>query len=196
MEQLILASASTRRAALLELADLSFTVLPSYAPEEFEENISPEEVVKILSERKALAVFENTTIEESAFILAADTIVVVDDKILNKPFNAEEAFVMLKELSGKKHKVITGVCLIHKNDKEIFCETTSVEFHKLSDDQINYYISKYHPFDKAGGYAIQEWIGVAGVKLIEGDYFNVMGLPVSRIIQKLKDMNFPFPYQG
>ncbi len=194
MNQLILASASARRAQLLQLAGLSFKVVASHVSEEFDNHILPEKVVENLAERKADAVFQQNQKINSGFILAADTIVVIENEILNKPSGYEEGAQMLKKLSGKTHKVITGVCIIHKSQKEIFSETTFVEFYPLSDSQIDYYIKKYKPFDKAGGYAIQEWIGVTGIKSIRGDYYNVMGLPVGRIIQKLQQMNFPFPF--
>ncbi len=191
MNQLILASASTRRAALLELADLSFTVLPSYAPEEFDPNLTPEEIVIELASRKAAATSEKLEEMDETYVIGADTIVVSNSgEILNKPQNYDEASEMLNKLSGNSHKVITGICIVARGGSKVFAETTSVSFMKLSSDMIDYYIRKYHPFDKAGGYAIQEWIGAVGIEKIEGDYYNVMGLPVNRLILELKEMGY------
>ncbi|HYM92664.1 MAG TPA: Maf family protein, partial [Chitinophagaceae bacterium] len=121
-------------------------------------------------------------------ILAADTIVVLNKKIIGKPQNREEAIQILSGLSGQKHIVITGV-VIKKGEKEIaFADSTEVYFHELSREQIEFYVDKYQPYDKAGAYAIQEWIGVVGIKSIHGDFYNVMGLPVSRVMRELRKL--------
>ena len=170
MNRIILASASTRRAALLELADLPFIILPSYASEEFDPKLSPEEIVKRLAERKAVATQEKMDDLLDAFIIGADTIVVGSNgEILNKPQHYDEASEMLQSLSGKTHKVITGISILTSTSKVVFSETTLVTFMKLDKEMIDYYIQKYHPYDKAGSYAIQEWIGAVGVSKIEGD---------------------------
>jgi septum formation protein len=120
-----------------------------------------------------------------SIVLAADTIVVLNEAIIGKPVHREEAVSILFALSGEKHKVITGV-VIRKDEEEIaFADSTEVEFHKLTIEQIEFYVDKYKPYDKAGAYAIQEWIGVVGIKCISGDFYNVMGLPVSRVIKAL-----------
>ena len=108
---------------------------------------------------------------------------------MGKPGNREEAILFLEELSGQKHKVITGVCILDNGDEIVFADSTDVEFHKLSKDQIIFYVDKYKPFDKAGAYAIQEWIGVVGIKSVQGDFYNVMGLPVRRVIKELNNMD-------
>jgi len=122
-------------------------------------------------------------------VLAADTLVVLGDHIIGKPVHREEAVSILLALSGETHKVVTGV-VIRKGEKEIsFADTTEVEFHKLSVTEIEFYVDKYKPYDKAGAYAIQEWIGVIGIKSVYGDFYNVMGLPVSRVVRALEKFN-------
>ena len=124
-------------------------------------------------------------VSADAVILAADTIVVLNNRIIGKPKSREDAIAILQDLSGSKHAVITGV-VIRKEEKEIaFADTTDVFFHELTKEQIEFYIDKYKPFDKAGAYAIQEWIGVIGIKSVKGDFYNVMGLPVSRVVREL-----------
>jgi septum formation protein len=120
-------------------------------------------------------------------IIAADTVVVLDQKIIGKPSNKQEAIDSLLSLSGQTHKVITGVVLLHQDKELSFSETTLVEFHTLTLEQIEFYVDQYKPYDKAGAYAIQEWIGVIGIQSIEGDFYNVMGLPVSRLVHTLKE---------
>jgi septum formation protein len=125
--------------------------------------------------------------EQGVPVLAADTIVVLGNEILGKPRDAEHALTMLKALSGQKHKVITGVVIVN-HEKEIrFSDVTEVDFHSIPEDDLRYYVEKFEPFDKAGAYAIQEWIGVVGIKAITGDFYNVMGLPVSRVIRTLHE---------
>ena len=124
-------------------------------------------------------------IKHTSIILAADTIVVLNNTVINKPANRDDAIKILKSLSGKVHSVITGVVLL-RNEKQIsFADVTQVEFHELTEEQIVFYVDKYKPYDKAGAYAIQEWIGVVGIKSINGDFYNVMGLPVSRVVIEL-----------
>ncbi len=128
-------------------------------------------------------------LNNNSLILAADTIVVLNDEVITKPENRNHAIEILQSLSGKKHEVITGVVLL-QHEKEIdFADVTQVEFHHLTDQQIIFYVDKYKPYDKAGAYAIQEWIGVVGIKCINGDFYNVMGLPVSRVVQAINNFN-------
>ena len=118
-------------------------------------------------------------------ILAADTIVVLEGTLMGKPANREEAIQMLQSLSGKQHTVITGVAILYSGGEMIFADSTEVNFHPLTNEQIGFYVDKYAPYDKAGAYAIQEWIGVVGIQSVKGDFYNVMGLPVSRVLQAL-----------
>ena len=195
MNKIILASNSSRRAQLLELAELPFVIMPSYAPEDYDNNDTPEQVVLTLAERKSAATFVKLSKEHHIYVIGADTIVVDQHgTILNKPHNAEEACSMLQQLSTKTHQVITGICIMTPSGKDSFYETTEVTFGHLDTSMIDYYIQKHHPFDKAGAYAIQEWIGAVGISGIKGDYYNVMGLPVHRLIAALKKMGYELPY--
>lgn len=183
MDRIILASQSPRRKQLLEWARLNFDVMVSDASEDFPSDMPFYEVPVFVARNKALAVQQ--LVEKDAIIIAADTIVVLNDKIIGKPVNREDAVHILKFLSGSRHEVITGV-VIKKDGSEIsFEDRTFVWFHPLSEAQIAFYVDEYKPYDKAGAYAIQEWIGVIGIKKIEGDFYNVMGLPVSRLMKEL-----------
>lgn len=180
---IILASQSPRRKQLLEWAEIVFEIIVKETDESYPSNLAVEAVAIHIARNKALAI-----INEHPFgkpVLSADTIVVLDEKVIGKPKDREDAITILSALSGRKHRVITGVVIMH-NDKEIaFADTTEVEFHPLTSEQIIYYVDKYKPFDKAGAYAIQEWIGVVGIKAVNGDFYNVMGLPVSRVVREL-----------
>lgn len=183
MKKIILASQSPRRKQLLEWAEVSFEVVVKETDERFPPGIEPTEVAVYIARNKALAV--QALRQSNEVILAADTIVVLGEAIIGKPVHREEAISILWALSGEKHQVITGV-VIREGDKEIsFADVTEVEFHPLSMAQIEFYVDKYKPYDKAGAYAIQEWIGVVGIKSVNGDFYNVMGLPVSRVVQAL-----------
>jgi septum formation protein len=190
MAKIVLASASPRRKSLLEWADMEFDILVRETDESYPEGLSPEEIAVYIARGKALATLENKTYERyesNVPILAADTLVVLDGKVIGKPLSREQAIETLEALSGKKHLVITGVVLMTK-DKEIsFCDQTEVNFNAFSRDDIEYYVDKYKPYDKAGAYAIQEWIGVIGIREIHGDFYNVMGLPVSKVLAKLAE---------
>ena len=193
MPSFILASQSPRRKTLLEWAEIPFEIIVSDADEFYPTSLAIEAVPEFIAKNKALAVKEMILSSKPTLangcIIAADTVVVLDQKIIGKPSNKEQAIESLLALSGQTHKVITGVVLLHQ-DKEIsFSETTLVEFHTLTLAQIEFYVDKYKPYDKAGGYAIQEWIGVVGIKKITGDFYNVMGLPVSKLVQKIKQLN-------
>jgi septum formation protein len=183
MNKIILASQSPRRKQLLEWAEIPFDIVVMETDEDYPPGLSPAEVAIHIAGNKATAV--QHTVEPGSTILAADTIVVLNETIIGKPVHREEAVSILLALSGEKHRVITGV-VIRKNEKEIaFADATEVEFHQLTLSQIEFYVDKYKPYDKAGAYAIQEWIGVVGIKSVTGDFYNVMGLPVSRVVKEL-----------
>lgn len=175
---IILASQSPRRKELLELLDLDFCIEVRELDELFPDTIKADEVAEYLAKLKASA-FDDLTQEQ--LIITADTVVCVDDKILGKPKDAAEAKTMLQTLSNRSHKVITGVCLKTATEQISFSDTSKVFFKALSEAEIDYYIENYKPFDKAGSYGIQEWIGAIGITKIEGSYFNVVGLPVQKL---------------
>jgi septum formation protein len=193
MHAFILASQSPRRKTLLEWAEIPFEIIVSDIDESYPTHLAIEAVPEFIAKNKALAVKEmilsTKPVLANACIIAADTVVVLDQKIIGKPSNKEQAMDSLLSLSGQTHKVITGVVLLHQDKEICFSETTLVEFHTLTLEQIEFYVDKYQPYDKAGGYAIQEWIGVVGIKKITGDFYNVMGLPVSKLVQKIKQLN-------
>jgi septum formation protein len=183
MERIILASKSPRRKQLLEWAEIPFDIIVKDTDEMYPASLSIEQVPLYIAHNKALAVKDE--LSHDRLILAADTIVVLKDRVIGKPSSKEDAIQILQELSGKTHLVITGVVLL-KGHKEIsFADITEVEFHQLTNEQIQYYVEHYQPYDKAGAYAIQEWIGVIGIKRVKGDFYNVMGLPVSRVVNTL-----------
>ena len=139
-----------------------------------------------IARQKALAVASGITGNE--LVIAADTVVVLENEIIGKPTSREDAILILSKLAGKTHRVITGVVLLEGANETAFADSTTVHFHPLTTEQITFYVDKYKPYDKAGAYAIQEWIGVVGIKSVEGDFYNVMGLPVSRVMQALQAM--------
>ena len=166
------------------MAELTFGVVVADVDETNPPGMPGEEVPEHLARKKAAAIAAGY---KDDIIVAADTVVLLDHHILGKPKDATHAIEILKQLSGRVHTVVTGVC-IFKGDKELsFSTTTRVYFRTLSDEQINHYVTKYQPFDKAGAYAIQEWIGVTGIEKIDGDYYNVMGLPIGEVIIALRD---------
>ena len=185
MQKIILASASPRRKQLLEWADISFEIMVADTDESYSNSLSEEEIAIHIATNKALAVKGKLNRDENALIIAADTIVVLNKEIIGKPANREEAISILTKLSGQTHHVITGVCMLSEDNKIQFSETTEVQFHPINRSQIEYYVDNYKPYDKAGAYAIQEWIGVTAVKSIKGDFYNVMGLPVSRVVMEI-----------
>jgi septum formation protein len=187
MERIILASASPRRHQLLTWAEVPFDVLVKETDEMYPATLPVEQIPVYIARNKALAVKEE--LSHDRIILAADTVVVLQEEIIGKPANREAAIQTLQKLSGQQHQVITGVVLL-KGDHEVsFEDITTVEFHQLTYDQLVYYVDHYHPYDKAGAYAIQEWIGVVGIKRVQGDFYNVMGLPVSRVVKALQQMS-------
>lgn len=183
MKKVILASQSPRRKMLLEWAEISFRVKVKETDESFPPGLPTEDVPVLIARNKALAIERS----DEEIVIAADTIVVLGDQIIGKPLDREHAVEVLKTLSGKTHRVITGVVILNGAQERAFSDVTEVAFHELSDEQINFYVDKYKPYDKAGAYAIQEWIGVIGIKKINGDFYNVMGLPVSRVVKTLQE---------
>src|SRR5882757_11076588 len=183
---IILASQSPRRKQLLEWAEIPFTILVKETDESFPAGMPVEEVPVFIAENKALVIQQQHG--KAKPILAADTVVVLHNEIIGKPKDREDAIDILSKLSGQKHRVITGVVILYGDEKLSFADITEVEFHPLTKEQIIFYVDKYKPYDKAGAYAIQEWIGVTGIKSIAGDFYNVMGLPVSRVVQALKNL--------
>lgn len=183
--KIILASASPRRKELLAGLDLDFKVkVIKGVSESYPESLRAEEVPQYISREKAAAY----QVADDELLLTADTVVVVDNTILGKPHDADDARRMLRLISGRTHQVVTGVTLTTAKAQKTFGVTTDVTFRQLTDDEINYYISHYRPFDKAGAYGIQEWIGYIGVTSIHGSYYNVMGLPVQHIYQEIMKM--------
>lgn len=183
MDTIILASQSPRRKTLLEWAEVPFDVIVKPTDESFPPDMPIEEIPVHIARNKAKAIDAAGRV-----VLAADTVVVLGDEIIGKPASRNHAIEILSRLSGNTHLVITGVVIL-KDDKEIaFQDTTEVQFHALTLEQITFYVDKYQPYDKAGAYAIQEWIGVTGIKKISGDFYNVMGLPVSRVVKTLSEL--------
>lgn len=183
MEKIILASGSPRRKQLLEWAEIPFNVIISDTDESYPDGLSFEDTAVYIARNKALAVQQLD--KSNSTILAADTIVVCNDRIIGKPKDREDAVNILTGLSGNTHRVITGVAILKGDTEQSFADTTTVVFHALTQEQIAFYVDKYKPYDKAGAYAIQEWIGVVGIRSVTGDFYNVMGLPVSRVVQAL-----------
>ncbi len=188
---IILASQSPRRKTLLEWAEVSFEVIVKETAEDYPADLSIPEVPVHIAHNKAITVQQHVQtafhgVYKDSIILAADTVVVLGNTIIGKPANRNEAIATLQTLSGNTHQVITGVVLLKGETRVAFADTTEVSFHEITEEEIAFYVDKYQPYDKAGAYAIQEWIGVAGIKKIHGDFYNVMGLPVSRVLQELK----------
>ncbi|GAB6975180.1 Maf-like protein [Prevotella falsenii] len=181
---IILASNSPRRKELLRGLDIAFDVRvqPDVA-EDYPADTAPADVAAYISREKANAYKD--TIAEKELVITADTVVIVGNEILGKPCNDAEAKEMLRKISGRKHQVVTGVCLTTTEKQRCFSVSTDVTFKNLKEEEIDYYIETYSPLDKAGAYGIQEWIGYIGVTALEGSYFNVMGLPVQRIWEEL-----------
>ncbi len=186
-KHLILASQSPRRQFLLKELGFDFDILEPNVNEVYPEGMRPEEIAIFLAELKAGTIDVNL-LDDNTIVITADTIVYIGNEVLGKPINYNEAVLMLQKLSGKKHDVITAVCLLSKTKKHTFHVLSSVFFKELKTEEIEYYIQNFQPFDKAGGYGIQEWIGYIGINKIEGSFFNVMGLPVKELYEHL--LNF------
>lgn len=182
--RIILGSNSPRRQELLKGIRVDFEVIPTDADEHLPAHIQGIEVAGYLAERKADSY--KHIITEQDLLITADTIVLYENRILGKPHNKQEATEMLHFLSGKTHQVVTGVCISTINRRHIFHTVTEVKFSNLTEEEINYYIENYKPYDKAGAYGVQEWIGFIAVEHINGSYFNVMGLPIQKLYQELK----------
>lgn len=186
INKIILASQSPRRKQLLEWAEIPFDIIIQSTDESYPANLSVADIAIHIARNKALAIKKIHHLSEP--ILAADTIVVLNHEVIGKPTDRDDAIAILTKLSGQKHCVITGVVILHNDKETAFADTTDVEFHPLTNEQIIFYVDKYKPYDKAGAYAIQEWIGVVGIKSVSGDFYNVMGLPVSRVVQALAQL--------
>lgn len=183
---IILSSNSPRRKELLAGLDLDFEVhVIKDINESYPSDMPVMEIAGYIAKEKAEAYKSELTADN--LVITADTVVVIDNKVLGKPKDLDDARAMLRTLSGHTHHVVTGVCLTTKDKQRMFSVVTDVTFKNLSDDEINYYVDHYKPLDKAGAYGIQEWIGYIGVTSIKGSYFNVMGLPVQRIYEELRN---------
>ncbi|MBR6937015.1 MAG: septum formation protein Maf [Prevotella sp.] len=182
MKKIILSSNSPRRKELLAGLDIPFEVkVLSGIDESYPEGLGVEEIPQYIAMEKAAAY----DIAEDEIVITADTVVVLGDAILGKPVDESDAKNMLRALSGNTHRVVTGVCITSADKQRKFSVVSEVTFKVLSDKEIDYYVNRYRPFDKAGAYGIQEWIGYVGVTSLKGSYFNVMGLPVQRIYEEL-----------
>jgi septum formation protein len=181
----ILASKSPRRQQFFKDLDIDFIIQLKEVEEIYPSELKEIEITDFLADLKSQAY---TNLSEKDLLITSDTIVWLDENALGKPKNAEDAFKMLRSLSGKKHKVITSISIKRKNYQKIINDITTVTFKELSDSEINYYITNYKPFDKAGAYGIQEWIGFIAIEKLEGSYFNVVGLPVHKLYKELMNL--------
>ena len=185
--KLILASNSPRRKQLLAGLGVDFDVVVMKGVDEsYPDDLEVDKVAGYIAGKKAGAYKD--LVDDNTIVITADTVVVLDGKVMGKPAGHDEACQMLRDLGGHTHQVITGVCLVSKNEKRCISVTSEVTFKQLSNEEIEFYVSRYKPYDKAGAYGIQEWIGYVGVTALKGSYFNVMGLPVQRIYQEIVDM--------
>lgn len=182
---IVLASNSSRRKELLQRMGVNFKVRTLFGIDEsYPDSLRGEDIVRYISRNKAQAY--RSSMAPNELLITADTIVYVEGEVMGKPKTAEQAKEMLHKLSGKSHQVITGVTIVTADRTEDFGVTSQVKFAEITDEEINFYVDNYLPFDKAGAYGIQEWIGIVAVEEIKGSYFNVVGLPVQRLYQKLK----------
>jgi septum formation protein len=185
MKTIILASQSPRRKMLLQGLGIDFEVKPSPADETYPADLNYEGVAEYIAKQKALH-FPKNELPEHFILITADTVVCLNNEILGKPKDENEAMAILRKLSGKKHEVITGVVITTATTQSSFSVKTDVYFKDLTEAEIAYYVQNYRPFDKAGAYGIQEWIGYIGITRIDGSFFNVMGLPVQQVYEELK----------
>jgi septum formation protein len=181
---LLLATQSPRRHALMKGAGFSFKIVtPLHNNEDYPENLSQVEIPVFLARQKSLGFMQ---LNDNEILITADTLVFLDNKVLGKPANYDEAFFMLSQLSNREHSVITGVCFTSIDKYFTFYDCSIVKFRKLSAEEIGYYLLHYHPYDKAGSYGAQDWIGLTGIEWIKGSYFNVMGLPIEKVYIELE----------
>ncbi|MFW6275879.1 MAG: Maf family nucleotide pyrophosphatase [bacterium] len=179
----MLASKSPRRQQLLQSLGIGFEVITKEVNERFPPGMHKYDIPVFLAELKSHSLIG--LLKKNDLLITADTIVWLEDEVLGKPADEKEANTMLQQLSGKKHEVISGVCLTSPKKKQTFYSTSSVEFKNLTKAEIDYYIKNFKPFDKAGSYGIQEWIGTIGIKHIEGSFYNVMGLPIQKLYEEI-----------
>lgn len=182
--KIILASKSPRRQFLLHGLEIQFELRTKEVDESFPSELKAEEIPVFLARHKAEAFREE--MQDDEIVITADTVVWVDNEVLNKPEDREDAIRMISTLSAKTHQVFTGVCIISKKKEVVFFDETKVTFAELNPEEIAFYVDTYKPFDKAGAYGAQDWIGYVGIEKLEGSYFNVMGLPVHKLFQELK----------
>lgn len=186
--KVILASSSPRRQELLKGMGISFTIIHPDVEESYPIDLQREEIPVFLAEKKA-ALYDMAQFDEKSILITADTIVWVNGHVMNKPADREDAINMLKTISGNMHEVYTAVCLKKKSGKKSFFSHSRVYFRALTDEEIYWYIDNFKPYDKAGAYGIQEWIGYIGIEHVEGSFFNVMGLPTQRLYRELMEFS-------
>ena len=184
--QIKLASQSPRRQELIQNIFSNFKIVSKEIDEIYPKTLHVSEVASYLSKLKAAAYLENASKDE--LYITADTVVIYQNEILGKPISKNDAFKMLRKLSGNTHEVYTGVSILLNGSIRTFDDVTKVTFYELTDDEINYYIEKYQPMDKAGSYGIQEWMGYVGIQKMEGDFFNVMGLPLLKLYREINEI--------
>ncbi len=183
---LILASGSPRRRNILRQLGIDFKEISADVDESFPDGMTPDQTAIFLAKKKA-DFFKELITDPKNILITADTLVLIDGRILGKPDGRADAEIMLKTLSGKMHQVVTGICIRSREKQHVFTSWTDVYFKTLSDAEIDYYLEHFKPYDKAGAYGIQEWIGYIGITRIEGSYFNVMGLPVQKLYEALNN---------
>ena len=186
--RIILASGSPRRRELMTMLGINFTVKTKPTDEVYPDGTPSDKVSEFLAKLKAEAFLEESLSDPNLIVIAADTTVVIDDEILGKPKDRADAIAMLQKLSGKRHTVYSGVCILKEGQFHSFTAQTDVWFRKMAEEEIVFYVDNYRPFDKAGAYAVQEWIGAAAISRMEGSYYNVVGLPTQMLYVKLADV--------
>lgn len=186
-KKIILASNSPRRHELLSGLDLSFDIFTKSVEETYPSTLELHSIPEYLAVKKAKAYTD--LIDEETIIITADTVVIHQEKVLEKPTDEQDAIAMIEKLAGDTHEVVTGVCVQTIDGLQSFSDLTRVKFMPISTEEIKYYVNKYKPYDKAGAYGVQEWIGYIGIERLEGSYYNVMGLPVHKLYQVLKELN-------
>ncbi|MBQ4408068.1 MAG: septum formation protein Maf [Bacteroidales bacterium] len=186
--KIILASGSPRRRELMTMLGINFTVKTKPTDEVYPDGTPSDKVSEFLAKLKAEAFLEESLSDPNLIVIAADTTVVIDDEILGKPKDRADAIAMLQKLSGKRHTVYTGVCILKEGQFHSFTAQTDVWFRKMAEEEIVFYVDNYKPFDKAGAYAVQEWIGAAAISRMEGSYYNVVGLPTQMLYVKLAEV--------